>query len=273
MGKNTKPGSAKNQEILSKDDDASHMAAAPVHLTVEVLVSELEKSRRSLSDEFTALLNSSLSPLQTSLESIHSPLASHTTTISEMETALTDHSGRITELENEVTSLKAKLTAASDLNATLGSAVDDLVSRLKRQNLRVVGFPEGIEGRNPREFITDFFFKTMKDVLSVPPETDHGHRSLAPKPRQGDRPQPIIVRFHRFLDKDTVLHWAKEHISYHLINFSVGVARKRAAFNRVKSSLYKKGIGLCFGEHVFGEHVFDTPEAAERYFQEHIQDG
>uniref|UniRef100_A0A671L470 L1 transposable element RRM domain-containing protein n=1 Tax=Sinocyclocheilus anshuiensis TaxID=1608454 RepID=A0A671L470_9TELE len=213
MGKNTKPGCAKNQEA-------------------------------------STLLNSSLSPLQTSLESIHSTLASHTTTISEMETALTDHSGRITELEIEVNSLKAKLTAAADLKATLGSAVDDLVSRSKRQNLRVVGFPEGIEGRKPREFITDFFFKSAKDVLSAPPEIDHAHRSLVPKPRQGDRPRPFIVRFHRFLDKDTVLRWAKEHkeISYqgHTIkiykDFSVGIARKRAAFNSVKSSLYKKGI-------------------------------
>lgn len=128
-----------------------------------MLVSELEKSKRSLTDEFTALLTSSLCPLQTSLESIHNTLASHTTTISDMEMALTDHRGRITELENKVTSLKVKLTAASDLNATLGSAVDDLVSRSKRQNLRVVGFPEGIEGRNPREFITDFFFKTRND--------------------------------------------------------------------------------------------------------------
>ncbi len=286
MGKNTKPGCAKNQEASSKDGEASDMAVAPVSLTVEVLVLEFEKSRRSLSDEFTALLNSSLSPLQTSLESIHSTLASHTTTISEMETALTDHCGRITALETKVTSLKAKLTAASDLNAMLGSAVDDLVSRSKRQNLRVVGFPEGIEGRNPREFIMDFFFKTAKDVLSAPPEIDRAHRSLAPKPRQGDRPRPFIVQFHRFLDKDTVLRWAKEHkeISYqgHTIkiyeDFSLGIARKRATFNRVKSNLNKKGI--CFGmihparlriTHN-SEHVFDTPEAAERYFQKHIQD-
>lgn len=41
----------------------------------------------------------------------------------------------ITELENEVTLLKAKLTVASDLNATLGFAVDDFVSQLNRQNL------------------------------------------------------------------------------------------------------------------------------------------
>lgn len=165
MDKNTKPGtgSAKNQDSSGKDHEASEMAAPPpVPLTAVVLMSELEKSRRSLTEEFTALLNSSLSPLQTLLESIHSTLASHTATISEMETALTDHSGRITELESEVTSLKANLTSAADLNAALGSAVENLVSRSKRQNLRVVGFPEGIEGRNPREFLTDFFFETMK---------------------------------------------------------------------------------------------------------------
>lgn len=169
MGKNTKPGIAKNQETSGKDNEASDMAAAPVPLTAEVLVSELEKSRRSLTEEFTALLISSLSPLHMSLESMHSTLASHTATISEMEAALTDHSSRISELESEVTSLKANL---SDLNAVLCSAVDDLVSQSKRQNLWVVGFPEGIEGRNPREFMTDFFFETMKDVLSAPPEFD-----------------------------------------------------------------------------------------------------
>lgn len=110
MGKNTKPGIAKNQETSGKDNEASDMAAAPVPLTAEVLVSELEKSRRSLTEEFTALLISSLSPLHMSLESMHSTLASHTATISEMEAALTDHSSRISELESEVTSLKANLS-------------------------------------------------------------------------------------------------------------------------------------------------------------------
>lgn len=96
----------------------------------------------------------------------------HTATISEMETALTDQSGRITKLENKVSSLKAELTAASDLNATLGPAVDDLISRSKRQNLQVVGFPEGIEVKNPREFMMEIFFNTMKNILSAPPQID-----------------------------------------------------------------------------------------------------
>lgn len=126
----------------------SDMVAAPAPLTAELLVSELGKSRRSLTEECTALLNTSLSPLQASLDSIHSTLAFHTAIISEMETALTDHSSRITKLENEVTLLKTKLTSASDSNTMICSAVDYLVSRSKRQNLLVVGFPEGTEGRN-----------------------------------------------------------------------------------------------------------------------------
>ncbi len=112
MGKNTKPGCAKNQEASSKDGEASDMVVAPVPLTLEVLVLELEKSRRSLSDEFTALLNSSLFSLQTTLDSIHSTLASHTTTISEMETALTDHSGRITALETKVNFVEGQINGS-----------------------------------------------------------------------------------------------------------------------------------------------------------------
>lgn len=59
-------------ETSRKDFEAFDMAAMPVPLTVEVLESELEKSRRGLTEECTALLNSSLSPLQTSLDCIHS---------------------------------------------------------------------------------------------------------------------------------------------------------------------------------------------------------
>lgn len=87
------------------------------------------------------------------------------------------------------------------------------------------------------------------------PEIDRAHRSLAPNPRQGDRSRPFIVRFHRFLDKDAVLRWAKGHkeISYqgHTIkiyeDFSASVARKRVAFNTVKSSFVQEGYTLRHG--------------------------
>lgn len=88
----------------------------------------------------------------------------------------------------------------------------------------------------------DFFFKTMKDVLSTPLEINCSSEFVT-KPHQNKRQWPFIVRFHKFLDKDTVLLWANEHkdISYqgHSIkiykDFIVGIARKCAAFNESKS--------------------------------------
>lgn len=47
--------------------------------------------------------------------------------------------------------------------------------------------------------------------LSGTPELDRAHRSLQPKPRPGAAPQPFIVRFHRYTEKDAVLNWAKSH--------------------------------------------------------------
>ena len=116
------------------------------------------------------------------------------------------------------------------------------------------------------------------------PELDRAHRSLRPKPRQGAR--PVIVRFHRYIDKERVLHWAKEHrdISYrgHSIkfyeDFSAAVAKRRAAFNQVKSLLFKRGMrfGMIYPARLrvtFNgvNHVFDSPEQAELFYRERIQ--
>lgn len=48
--------------------------------------------------------------------------------------------------------------------------MEDLVSRSKRQTTRVLGLPEDVEGRDVRQFMTDFFAEVLGDVLSAPPE-------------------------------------------------------------------------------------------------------
>lgn len=240
-----------------------------------------------MTEEITASLQESLAPIKSSLEALGTTVATHSSTISDMETALTDHSGRVTQLEKDVISLRSKLTAASEENVALRSSLEDLVSRSKRQNLRVVGIPEDMEGRNPRQFMSELFVEVLGDVLPNPPELDRAHRSLGPKPRQCDRPRPILVRFHRYIEKELVLQWAKEHrdVSYkgHNIkfyeDFSASVARKRAAFNNVKSSLYKKGVrfGMLYPARLRVslngvDHYFDTPEKAELFFRQRFNE-
>lgn len=157
------------------------------------MVSELEKLRKNITGELTALLNSSLESFHSSISSIGSTLATQASTITNMETSLSNHSDRITHLEQEVSNLQSKVTSVTEENGALRANIEDLVSRSKRQNIRVVGLPEDIEGKDPRQFMTDFFSEVLGDVLSASPELDRAHRSLRPKPRQGQNPRPVIV--------------------------------------------------------------------------------
>lgn len=45
-------------------------------------------------------------------------------------------------------------------------------------------------------------------VLQSPPELNRTHRSLALKPGPGDRPRPVIIRFHSYQMKDLVMREA-----------------------------------------------------------------
>ncbi|KAF0031953.1 hypothetical protein F2P81_016508 [Scophthalmus maximus] len=210
----------------------------------------------------------------------------NTPTISEMETAFSTHSDNITSLEQDVVELHSKLTSITEENGALQAAVEDLVSRSKRQNLRVIGLPEDIEGNNPRQFMADLFQEVAAEALSnSTPELDRDHRSLRPKPRQ--RSRSVIVRFHRYIDKERGLLWGKEHrnMTYQGHNikfyedFSGAVAKRRAAFNQVKSLLFKKGIrfGMIYPARLRVTfdgvtHIFDSPEQAELFYEERIRD-
>ncbi|RXN22092.1 LINE-1 type transposase domain-containing 1 [Labeo rohita] len=202
-----------------------------------------------------------------------------------MEAGLSEHSDRITQLEHDVKALQSKLTSTEKENTALKANIEDLISRSKRQNVRLVGLPEDIEGKNAREYVTNLLSELLGDCLAEPPELDRIHRSLWPKPCADEPPRPLIIRFHRYVIKETVMRWSKSQkdISYkgHKIkmyeDFSTELARKRVAFNKIKSLLYKQGVrfGMLYPARLRVsyngvEWIFDSPEAAESFYQKNF---
>lgn len=272
------------QHFSPQDKEASTAAKADSEpLTLSMLVGELEKLRKGVTSELTASLDVALAPIRTSLQTVTETISAHTTTIAAMETALTAHSDGITTLEEDVATLKSQLETAKQVNEKLQLTVEDLISRSKRKNLRVIGIPEGTEGTDARLFMTTLFKKVTGDALQdADLELERAHRSLAPKPLHGSR--PFIVRFHKYIHKEQVLQWAKKNrdISYLgqsiriFEDFSPAIAKKRASFNKVKSELYKEGIrfGLVYPARLRitmdGQtRVFDSAEEAERFYLDH----
>lgn len=96
--------SSKNQPQLTQhfnthDKEASKASADSVAtggaqpLTLDMLIGELEKLHKDVTGELTISLNTTMAPIQATLQNIADTVASHTATITAMETAPTSHFG------------------------------------------------------------------------------------------------------------------------------------------------------------------------------------
>lgn len=73
--------------------------------------------------------------------------------------------------------------------------LEDFDSRSRRQNIRTLGVAEGLEKGNPVGFISEFIPKLWgNENFTNKILVDRAHRMLGPKPTDGSRPRPLIVR-------------------------------------------------------------------------------
>lgn len=124
--------------------------------------------------------------------------------LTSMETALSDHSDRLTSLEGQMKQLQTE-------NGQLKQKTEDLENRSRHNNIRVVGLPEGSEGRSTTEFMSKFLVDILKyDTFTTPPELDRAHRTLRPKPAEGEQPRPMIIRFLCYKQREQMIALARK---------------------------------------------------------------
>ncbi|KAL7868203.1 hypothetical protein SRHO_G00095870 [Serrasalmus rhombeus] len=126
--------------------------------------------------------------------------------------------------------------------AKLEDRCEDLEGRSRRNNLRLIGVPEG-----PSSCSTTAVAALLKEALGLEKEPllDRSHRSLHPKPKPGERPRAIICRCHHYKDCVDILRRAKELKRINVEDFNIAVfpdhtaktAKARAAFNDVRRRL------------------------------------
>lgn len=212
--------------------------------STSITLAEISALHNELRASIAADFKASFETLAAKIDNIQSTVADHDTRIGNLESGTTENSQQLEQLEATCSRLQQD-------NEWLKAKVSDLESRSRRQNVRILGLPESIEGPRP----TTFFSQLLVDVLgsqeiSTPPELDRAHRSLAPKPAPGQRPRPVILRFHRFQVKDLVIRESRKkgELLYqgHKIrifeDYCPEVLKLRAEYKEVMSSLYKRGL-------------------------------
>lgn len=170
--------------------------------------------------------------------------SSHDQAITELQRACTDHSDLLTSLDSTVSTVKAEVKLLID-------KCEDLEGRARRNNIRLVGVPEGAEGGRPTEFIAQLLMDSLG--LEELPLLDRAHRTLQSKPSDGKPPRPFVIRVHFFHVRNDILRRASEAPLLHqgkrlflFPDYTSSVAKKCAAFTDVKRLLHSCP-GVKFG--------------------------
>ncbi len=157
---------------------------------------------------------------------------------------------------------------------------NDLEDRSRRNNVRLVNLPTGMEGDDPIGFLQKMLPKWIPELSArpCPIEIDRAHRvysnSNSPKPRS------MIFRLLRYPDRQAILQGARKakptlpggtSLEFYA-DYSPETAQKRKAFSAVRAKLHQKGAetfliypALLRVTYKGQKHSFESPEDADKY--------
>lgn len=222
--------------------------------------------------------------LDAKVDTVLAAIREQTSQMQALAARVVDAETRISGVEDTTDALQAKVTQLEKQMTVMADHIDDLENRSRRCNLRLVGLPEGTEGKDAVAFMETW----LTSYLNLTTKTgriklDRAHRSLAPKPGTNQRARPIIMKLHNFADKQRVMAAARrlatepnqpaDRIRVSFFNdYSAAVVKKRKAFDEVKSCLRSKNVDYALlypatlKLSVNGsEKRFNTPEAAATF--------
>lgn len=154
----------------------AEVAATSSKVSMAALTELLEAHRTALSAEFKA----AISTLEVKLECVQATVSSH----GQRLTTLESHAESIHE---RVERVETSLAAVTESNAKLKAKAADLEAQSRRNNIRIIGVLESLEGPWPTTFFSQLLYETFGDqILPSPPELDSAHRSLIAKPKPGE---------------------------------------------------------------------------------------
>ncbi|KAJ8281002.1 hypothetical protein GJAV_G00062190 [Gymnothorax javanicus] len=220
--------------LISADFKAELLAALREEM-VGIFRTELETAMTNNLTQIKSELQSVKTELNDSMAAIKSEMEVLRVTVNDME-------GSLLTCTDDVVSLKSKVDKLSAQLVTLDSKCEDLEARSHRNNIKIIGLPEG---HGPVDAAT--VSTLLKDAFCLEKElvVDHAHRSLQPKPKLGKRPRPIIARLHYYADCVNILRRARTQQRIKLMDSTISIfpdltarmAKARATFNDVRHQL------------------------------------
>lgn len=203
-----------------------------------------------------------------------------------VQTDIKDCSGRIMEAEtrictaeDEIRTLKESIENLESKTKNLTNKVDDLEGRSRRNNLRVLGIPEKIEGNDTCSFMEKWIADTLK---IAPPVLERAHRITASQ-SSTRYPRTVIIKCLNYKDRENILKAARiqKEVTYQnnkirfLPDLPAEVYKQQRMYDGVRKRLREHGLDkhriiyparllMTVGDRTV---VFNTPADVNKYIE------
>uniref|UniRef100_H2ZWD8 L1 transposable element RRM domain-containing protein n=1 Tax=Latimeria chalumnae TaxID=7897 RepID=H2ZWD8_LATCH len=179
------------------------------------------------------------------LESLGQRVSAAEVKIGRMEGMMSDHEERLNKVEEE-------LVHQTRYAGELWDSIQDLENRSRRNNIRVLGVPEGMEGNRVSGLA--LLLSILRDCLPLGADdsivVERAHHTLGPRPPPDQRPRPIIARLLCFQDRERILRLAREAGELHwrggkimiFPNMSRELAAQRKLFTPARRCCMELGL-------------------------------
>ncbi len=141
------------------------------------------------------MTNNSVKELRAELEALASAVKQTRDRVDSVQAAAREDRRTVTDLGNQLEQLTEKMT--------------DMEDRSRRNNMRLVGLPEGAEGSDAACFLRVNLSKWIPSLKGRDIEIDQAHRVYDGR-KNSDRPHTLIFRALRWHDRSEILKGARQ---------------------------------------------------------------
>ncbi|KAL1278263.1 hypothetical protein QQF64_024936 [Cirrhinus molitorella] len=204
-----------------------------------------------------------------------------------VQTDVKDCSGRIMEAEmristaeDQIQTLKETIEKLENKTKNLNNKVEDLEGRSRRNNLRVLGIPEKVEGNDTCSFMEKWIADTLK---ITPPVLERAHRTTASQ-SSTTYPRTIIIKCLNYKDRENILKAARiqKEVMYQnnkirfLPDLPTEVYKRQRSYDGVRKRLRELGLDkhrVIYPARLLLTNddrtvVFNTPTDVNKYIKE-----
>ena len=189
------------------------------------------------------------------------------------------------ELTPKITETHSGIQDLTDRIRYLEGRAEDSEGRARRNNLRIVGMPEGEEGTNPLTYLESWLKSLMPEGPLTPFfSIERAHRVPGRRPPPGAAPRPLLAKLLHYRDSDIILQEARRSGPIKVNNntimlfpdYTAAIQQQRSSFLTVKRKLHALNLkyALLFPARLRvtddgKTHFFETPTEAWSWLEQH----